>query len=236
MSDKSVRAMTAAIDLKKLKATVIKRLTMSLVVLGSMLFIPAGTLTYWEAWAYMAILFVPASFMMLYLLKNDPELLERRMRMREKQAEQKTIIKWSYPVFLFAFIIPGLDYRFGWSSVPLLIVITADCIILAGYLLLVRVLRENSYASRIIEVAEKQKVIATGPYAVVRHPMYSAVLLIYGFTPLALHSYWAMIPAELIIIVLVARILNEEKVLLKELDGYAEYVRNTRYRLIPGIW
>jgi protein-S-isoprenylcysteine O-methyltransferase Ste14 len=236
MPEKNNPDNVAKIDLGKLRKTVLSRMVMFLIVTACIFFIPAGTLQYWEAWAYIAILFLPASVMMLYLLKNDPELLDRRMRMKEKQPEQKKIIKWSYAFFILTFLIPGFDRRFGWSSVHLAIIIAADVFILVGYLLLVRVLLENRYASRIIEVAEKQKVIATGPYAIVRHPMYSSVLLIYGFSPLALGSYWALIPTVFIIISLIARILNEEKLLLKELDGYAEYTKKTRYRMIPGIW
>ena len=138
--------------------------------------------------------------------------------------------------FFAAFLIPGFDKRFGWSSVPLEVIIIADAIVVGGYLLFVIVLRENRYASRIIEVEKKQKVITTGPYAFVRHPMYSGVLLMYGFSPLALGSYWGMIPNALLILLIVARIRNEEKVLKQELEGYREYTQKVKYRLVPGIW
>ena len=209
---------------------------MVIAVLGAMLFLPAGTFHYWQAWVYLAILIIPMIFVMIYLIAKDPELLERRMRMREKETEQRTIIKLSILFFFAAFLIPGFDKRFGWSSVPLEVIIIADAIVVGGYLLFAIVLRENRYASRIIEVEKKQKVITTGPYAFVRHPMYSGVLLMYGFSPLALGSYWGMIPNALLILLIVARIRNEEKVLKQELEGYREYTQKVKYRLVPGIW
>jgi protein-S-isoprenylcysteine O-methyltransferase Ste14 len=205
-------------------------------MLGAMLFLPAGTFHYWQAWVYLAILTIPMVLVMTYLIRKDPELLERRMRMREKEAKQRTIIKLSYLFFLVAFLIPGFDKRFGWSSAPLELVIIADAMVLTGYMVFVLVLRENRYASRIIEVEQKQKVITTGPYAVVRHPMYSGALLMYGFSPLALGSYWGMIPNALLILLIVARMRNEENVLKQELEGYVEYTQKVKYRLVPGIW
>jgi protein-S-isoprenylcysteine O-methyltransferase Ste14 len=205
-------------------------------VLFVIFFLPAGTLAYWEAWVYSAILLIPVLFVVAYLLKHDPELLERRMRMREKEAAQKRIINLSYPYYLLTFLLPGLDRRFEWSVVPVELVIAADILVLLGYGIVFLVYRENSYASRIIEVEREQKVISSGPYAVVRHPMYLGVLLMYTLSPLALGSYWALIPGLLIIPILVARIRNEEEVLARELDGYSEYKQKIRYRLIPGIW
>ena len=216
--------------------TVIVRVVLFIALLVAMLFLPAGTFHYWQAWVYLAILTIPAGLVMTYLIRKDPELLERRMRMTEKEAEQRTIIKLSILFFIIVFLIPGFDKRFGWSSVPLEVVIIADAIVLAGYVVFVLVLRENRYASRIIEVEQKQKVITTGPYAVVRHPMYSGALLMYGFSPLALGSYWGMIPNALLVILIVARIRNEEKVLKQELEGYREYTQKVKYRLVPQIW
>jgi protein-S-isoprenylcysteine O-methyltransferase Ste14 len=184
----------------------------------------------------MAINFIPMLFVVAYFIKNAPELLERRLRMREKEAAQKLIIKLSSLYFLIAFLLPGFDKRYGWSSVPATVVIIADVIVLLGYAFFALTLKENQYASRIIEVEEQQKVITTGPYALVRHPMYLAVSVMYIFSPLALGSYWAMLPTILLLILLVARIRNEERVLLRELKGYQEYTQQTPYRLIPGIW
>ena len=173
---------------------------------------------------------------LIYFLKNDPELLERRMRSKEKETEQRLIIGIMSICFFFTFLIPGFDKRFGWSRIPIVVVIIADMVVLLGYGFVFLVLKENSYASRIIEVEKDQQVISSGPSAMVRHPMYLGVSLMFLFTPLALGSYWALIPAVLMIFVLVPRIFNEEKVLQRDLEGYREYMQKVRYRLIPGIW
>jgi protein-S-isoprenylcysteine O-methyltransferase Ste14 len=224
------------VDIGRLKKTVAVRFVFALLVLGLMFFWPAGTFRYWQAWTYIALLSILMLGAFAYLIKKDPELLERRMRSREKEPRQMAITSLSTPVFLAIFLLPGFDRRYGWSSVPVLVVIAADILALTGYGLFVRVLRENSYASRIVEVEKDQKVITTGPYALVRHPMYVGVLIMFVFTPLALGSYWAVLPALMVALVLVARIVNEEKVLLARLPGYREYMERVRYRLIPGVW
>lgn len=208
----------------------------AILVLSAMFFLPAGTLAYWEAWGYLAILFIPMLFVLFYLLKNDPGLLARRMKTREREAEQKLIIKLSFIPFLLAFLLPGFDKRFGWSNVPVGMVVMADILVLLGYGIVFLVFRENRYASRVVEVEQEQTVISSGPYAMIRHPMYLGSLLLYILSPLALGSYWAMIPAILIIPVIIARIRNEESVLARDLSGYQEYMQKTRYRLIPGMW
>jgi protein-S-isoprenylcysteine O-methyltransferase Ste14 len=220
----------------RLLKLVLSRLGLAVSTLMLMFFLPAGTWKYWQAWVYMAVLFIPMTLVLVYLLKNDPELLERRMRMREERRGQKLIIKISYVFFLLAFLLPGFDVRFGWSNMPVWAVVTADVFVFLGYAIFFRVMQVNSYASRVIEVASGQKVIDTGPYAVVRHPMYSGAILLYVASPLALGSYWAAIPAALIVPLLAARILDEESALEKELPGYLEYQQKTRYRLIPFIW
>jgi protein-S-isoprenylcysteine O-methyltransferase Ste14 len=205
-------------------------------VLGLMFFLPAWTLNYWQAWVYIFIVAVPAIFLGLYLYKHDRALLERRMRMKERLRGQKIIVAASSLFFLATFLIPGFDFRFHWSQVPVAVIILADILVLAGYLIVALVFKANTYASRIIEVEKGQKVITTGPYAIVRHPMYVGVLVFYIFSPLALGSYWAVIPALCIVPFIIARIRGEEKEMLENLEGYRDYTARTRYRLLPGIW
>jgi protein-S-isoprenylcysteine O-methyltransferase Ste14 len=198
--------------------------------------LPAGTMNYWQVYAYFGVILVPMLFVLRYFLKNDPRFLERRTRVAEKEKEQK-LIQWiNLPIFISAFIIPGLDRRFGWSDVPAEIIIITDIVILGGYLIIFNVFRQNSYASRIIEISKEQKVITTGLYSLVRHPMYLGVLIMYLPTPLALGSYWGLIPMAFLPVTLVFRILNEEKVLSENLEGYKDYCLSTKYRLIPYIW
>ena len=219
-----------------LARTVYTRALLAVPALWAILFVPAGTLAYWEAWLYLAILLIPMFVVFRYLLKNDPQLLERRMQMREREVAQRRIITLSYLYFLVAFTLPGFDRRWGWSDVPPLVVIAADLVVMLGYGMFVLVLRENQYAARTIQVEQGQRVISSGPYALVRHPMYLGVTLMYLASPLALGSYWALLPALLIVPILVARIINEEKVLERDLAGYREYKQITRYRLLPGVW
>ena len=168
--------------------------------------------------------FNPNGFCNALFFKHNPEFLERRMRVGEKEKTQKKIIRFSFIFFLLAFILPGLDKRWGWSNVPLMVVIIADLLVVISYAWIVRVFKENIYASRIIEVDQEQKVISSGPYAVIRHPMYTGVAIMYSVSPLALGSWWALIPGLMIIPVLVARLLNEEEVLSRDLPGYVEYI------------
>jgi protein-S-isoprenylcysteine O-methyltransferase Ste14 len=221
---------------KSFRRMVITRFSGLFIILGLMFFLPAWTFSYWQAWVYMLILVVPMIFIVRYLYKYDPELLKRRLRMRERQKTQKLIQAVLWPFFLLAYIMPGFDYRLHWSHVPLTIVIISEVLVLLGYLFIGQVFRTNSYASRIVEVEKGQKVITTGPYAIVRHPMYLGVFVMYIFSPLALGSYWALIPALLIVPILFIRIVGEEKELLDNLEGYKEYVMKTKYRLLPGIW
>jgi protein-S-isoprenylcysteine O-methyltransferase Ste14 len=220
----------------KVRRLALIRLVGGVVAIGAMFFLPAGTIRYWQAWVYMLVLLVPLFIFTAYLFLRNPALLERRMKSHEVEPEQRKIIAFSTTVLLAAFIVPGLDRRFGWSSVPTWLVLVSDVIVLLSLVLFTLVLRENEYAGRTVEVEQRQRVITTGPYSLVRHPMYLAVLLMYGFSPLALGSFWAMIVVAILPVVLVARIVNEEKVLLRDLDGYADYCEAVRYRLIPGIW
>lgn len=215
---------------------VVSRFGLSLLVMIAVIFLPAWTFAFWQGWLYLAVLFIPLIFVMVYLLNNAPDLIERRMHFREPEKEQQLIIKLSYIPFSLAYILPGFDFRFGWSQVPVWLVILSAGLVLAGYLFVVYVFRTNQYASRVVEVEKEQTVISTGPYALVRHPMYFGVVVMYLFSPLALGSYWAVIPALFIIPVLVFRLLSEEKTLERDLKGYTEYEKKVKYHLLPGIW
>lgn len=204
--------------------------------IGVFTLLPAGTFNYWQVYLYFAVIVIPMIFVLIYFLKRDPRFLERRTRGTEKVKEQKLIQLINLPVFMAAFIVPGLDRRFGWSDVPVEVIILTNLVILGGYLIIFNVFRQNSYASRIVETDEQQKVITTGLYRRVRHPMYVGVLIMYMPTPLALGSAWGLIPMALLPVALVLRILNEEKVLKENLEGYKEYCLKTKYRLIPFIW
>ena len=205
-----------------------------ILVLGAVLFLPAGSLQYWEAWILWSGFSVLTLFIAVYFSKKSPELLSRRMKHKEKETKIKppAILNLCF----LCYIIPGLDFRFHWSAVPVWLVIASNIVVFLGYLFIIRVFKENSYASTVIQVEENQQVIATGPYAVIRHPMYLGLVLMMLFTPLALGSWWAAIPALLIVPMNVYRILGEEEVLMRGLPGYRDYCLKTRYRLIPFIW
>lgn len=214
----------------------ILRVGIGMPIIALIIILPAGTWAYWQGWMYMITLFLPMFFVLPYFLLRDPALLERRMRMREKESAQRKIIAFSYLYFLLAFVLPGIDIRFGWSNVPPLVSVIADVFVFGGYMIFVWVLTVNSYLSRTVEVDAGQKVVSSGPYGIVRHPMYFGVTIMYLASPLALGSYWALIPAMLVIPLLVARLRNEEQVLLRDLPGYAEYRQKVKYRLLPGVW
>ena len=206
------------------------------IVIFLLLFLPAGSLYYWQGWIYFITIFITMIFIVSYFWKYDQQLLERRMKYKETVAKQTFIQIVGGISFFIVFIVAGLDYRYHWSNVPILVVIISDLIVFLGYLFVFFVFRENSYASRIIEVEREQKVITTGSYAIVRHPMYLGVLLMYLFTPLALGSYWAIIFFLPLIPLIVIRIQEEEKYLLETLSGYKEYCQKTKYHLVPFIW
>ncbi|MBI5295721.1 MAG: isoprenylcysteine carboxylmethyltransferase family protein [Chloroflexi bacterium] len=216
--------------------TSLVRLVAGIVVIGACLFWPAGTFNYWQAWAWLGTLFLPMGVSLVYLVRRDPALLERRTRTSETRPEQRLIIAASSIYFLVIFLLPGFDKRYGWSQVPVWLVILADLGVLAGYGLYILVLRTNSYASRVIEVEQGQQVISAGPYALVRHPMYLGMILLMVATPLALGSFWAFLPSLGLIPLLVVRARDEEKLLMKDLAGYREYTQKTHYRIFPGIW
>ena len=228
--------MISTISSSKLVQLVVGRMLGFFLLLGLLFFIPAGTWAYWQAWMWLVTITLLMLVTLRYLIKNDPALLERRMRMRERQSQQQKVILVSGIFLVLSFLLPGLDIRYGWSNMPAWVAILANLIVIVGYLLVVWVFKTNSYTSRIVEVESGQKVITTGPYAIVRHPMYVGAFLTYAFTPLALGSYWAFIPGVMILPVLIFRILDEEKLLLHDLPGYREYTQKVKNRLLPGIW
>lgn len=215
---------------------VLLRLGLGMAVLGAMFFLPAGTWRYWPAWIFCAALFGPMIVMTVYLYRHDRALLERRMKTREEQGTQKKVIAIAGVVFYAALLLPGFDFRFGWSQLPMGAVVAANAVVVLGMALFFWVLRVNSYAARTIEVEQGQEVIDSGPYAHVRHPMYSAVIPVMLATPLALGSLLTVVPMLVVVPLLVVRIRNEEQVLRQELPGYVEYCQRVRWRLCPGVW
>jgi protein-S-isoprenylcysteine O-methyltransferase Ste14 len=208
----------------------------SIFIIGAMVFIPAGTLDFWEGWVFLFALFIPMFFVFIYMIRHERRLLEKRMNVKEKREKQKFIQLFNTFLFVASMMIAGLDHRYGWSYVPFWLVIASDMLMFTGYFFFIKSMLHNEYASRVIEVQKGQKIIDTGPYAVVRHPMYAAGILMYLFVPVALGSFWAMIPLLLLPAMLVFRLLDEEKALIKGLKGYKRYMKKVKYRLIPWIW
>jgi protein-S-isoprenylcysteine O-methyltransferase Ste14 len=212
------------------------RFMTAIVFILLLIFIPAGTVNYPNGWIFITGILIPMIFVLIYLYIKDPELLEKRINLDEKEKEQKKYVRLSLILFIIAYIIPGLDFRFGWSNVPLWLVYVSLIFMIGGYLMFIAVILQNRYASRVIEIQKEQKVIDTGLYSVVRHPMYMAATILYLSSSLVLGSFYALIPIALIPFLLGYRIINEEKVLLRGLQGYDGYVKKVKYRMIPYIW
>jgi protein-S-isoprenylcysteine O-methyltransferase Ste14 len=208
-------------------------------VMASLLFVPAGTLDYWQAYVFMAVFVGASAAITVYLAIQDPQLLERRMKVgptAEKETTQKIIMVFALLGFIALLVVPAFDRRFMWSPVSPYVSVIGDLLVALGFLLVYFVIRENSYAASTIQVAEGQTVISTGPYAVVRHPMYAGVLPLLIGTPLALGSWWGLFALILFMSVLIWRLLDEERFLHKNLPGYTEYTQKVRYRLVPFVW
>ncbi|MGI6462059.1 MAG: methyltransferase family protein [Candidatus Scatomorpha sp.] len=222
-------------DKKLFSQAIIKHLS-GLVLISALLFIPARTLKFWNAWLFIAVLFIPMLLMGIVLAIKNPELLRKRLNAKEKEAEQKGVVALSALMFIGGFIVAGLDYRFGWLVLPKGVVFVAAAVFLFSYLLYAEVLRENAYLSRTIEVQKNQKVVDTGLYGIVRHPMYAATILLFLSMPLVLGSLFSFIIFLIYPAIIVKRIKNEEEVLERELEGYSEYKNRVKYRLIPFVW
>ena len=220
----------------KLFYTAIIKFMSGLLLVGVLLFLPAGTFAYKQAWLLIGILFVPMFIAGLIMMKKSPELLEKRLNVKEKQTEQKEVVLYSGLMFLAAFILAGLSFRFGWLVLPDWVSYVAAGLFLISYALYAEVLRENAYLSRTIEVQENQKVIDTGLYGIVRHPMYMSTLILFLAMPLVLGSLISFGITLLYIPIIAKRIRNEEKVLEEGLDGYKEYKNRIKYKVIPFIW
>ena len=220
----------------KLFVKAITRFLFGVVLVGLLLFLPAGTFDYMQAWLLMGILFVPMFVAGLVMMKKSPDLLKKRLSVKEEQSEQKTVIVLSGLMFLAAFVVAGLNRRFGWITLPSWVSYIAALLFLAAYALYAEVLRENVWLSRTIEVQENQKVIDTGLYRVVRHPMYMSTLLLFLSMPLVLGSVISFAITLLYIPIIAKRIRNEEKVLEDGLEGYSEYKKKVRYKVIPFVW
>jgi len=214
---------------------------MFMAIIALLLFGPAGSVHFWEAWVFLGVLFIPMITGSIYFYRRDPALVERRMQTQEKEGQQKVLMKLAKFLWVFAYTIPGFDYRYGWTRLsafrlPLWLIIVSQSLTLAGYLVTLGVMKANSFAASVVQVEAGQKVISTGPYAVVRHPMYSGAILMLVFMPLALGSFWALFAFLPTIPLIVWRLVNEEKVLSAGLPGYNEYRQQTRFRLLPGVW
>lgn len=220
----------------KLLLKALSALILGIVCMGAILFFPAGGFHYTNGWLFLGLLFVPMAIMGIILFFKSPALLKKRLNAKEKEATQKGVIAFSALIFPVGFLVSAFDFRFSWSSVPMPLVIAASVLFLIGYAMYGEVMRENAYLSRTIEVQENQKVIDTGLYGVVRHPMYLATFLMFLPMPLILGSLFGLIPFALYPVLIVIRILNEEKVLSRELHGYTDYMKKVKYRLIPFIW
>ena len=220
----------------KLFVEAIIKFTFGVVLIGALIFLPAGTFAYAGGWLLMGILFIPMFGAGLVMMAKDPSLLASRLDAKEKEKTQSIVVKLSGLMFIVGFVLAGLDFRFGWIKLPFAVNIVAAVVFIIAYLLYAEVLRENTYLSRTIKVVEGQKVISTGLYGIVRHPMYFATILLFLAMPLVLGSIVSFIVFLTYPLIIAARIKNEEEVLSRELEGYEEYKQKVKYRMIPFIW
>ena len=220
----------------KLFFEAIIKFILGVVLIGALIFWPANTLDYWNGWLFMGLLFIPMFIAGIVMMIKSPELLKKRLNAKEKQGEQKQVLLFSGLMFLVGFVLAGLNFRFSWIILPKSVVIIASVLFVIAYIIYAEVLRENAYLSRVIEVQENQKVIDTGLYGIVRHPMYMATILLFLAMPLVLGSIISFVIFLIYPIIIAKRIKNEEEVLEKDLEGYSEYKKKVKYKMIPFIW
>ena len=220
----------------KLFLNAIIKFLFGVIIIGFLLFIPANTFEYWNGWLFMGLLFVPMFIAGIVLMIKNPKLLSKRLNAKEKELEQKQVIFFSGLMFILGFIVAGLNYRYSWITLPNIVIIISSILFIIAYILYGEVLRENAYLSRTIEVQENQKVIDTGLYGYVRHPMYAVTILLFLTIPLILGSIVSFISFLVYPLIISKRIKNEEKILEKDLKGYAEYKKKVKYKIIPFIW
>ena len=220
----------------KLFLNAIAKFTCGLLMVGLLIFLPAGTLHYAKGWLLMGLLFVPMLAAGIVMLIRSPAFLEKRLDVKEKQATQKGVIAFSGLIFLAGFVVAGLDVRFGWSHFPPSVTVVGSVLFLLAYALYAEVMRENAYLSRTVKVEEGQTVVDTGLYGIVRHPMYMATILLFLMIPLILGSWYALIPFAFYPVIIIVRLKDEENLLTRELPGYAEYKEKVKYRILPYIW
>lgn len=220
----------------KLVAEALIKFTCGLLLVGLLIFLPAGTISYTYGWLLVGLLFVPMVIAGFVMLLKSPEFLKKRLDAKEKQGTQKGVVAFSGLMFIAGFVVAGLDFRFGWSHMPTWVVITASVLFLVAYALYAEVMRENAYLSRTIKVQVGQTVVDTGLYGVVRHPMYAVTILLFLMIPLVLGSWYALIAFAFYPAIIIVRLLDEEELLTKELPGYAAYKQKVKYRIIPFIW
>ena len=221
---------------KKLFMQAMTKFILGVILVGVLIFVPAGTVTFWNGWLFMGILFVPMFFAGIVMMIKNPELLKKRLNAKEKQKEQSMVIKLSGLMFLAGFVMAGLNERFDWYTLSTGVSVGAAVVFLVAYLLYAEVLRENTYLSRTIEVQENQKVIDTGLYGIVRHPMYSVTVLLFLSMPIVLGSIFSFIIFLAYPFIIAKRIKNEEMFLERELEGYRAYQKKVKYRLVPFVW
>ncbi|MBE6592504.1 MAG: isoprenylcysteine carboxylmethyltransferase family protein [Ruminococcaceae bacterium] len=220
----------------KLLFNAVIKFILGLILVGTLLFVPAGSFAYVGAWLFIALLFLPMLILGIILFIRSPELLAKRLDVKEKQNTQKGVVAIAALLFLCGFVVAGLDFRFGWSHVPSVVTVIASAVLLVSYALYGEVMRENAYLSRTIKVQEGQKVVDTGLYKIVRHPMYAVTVWLFLAIPIVLGSWWSFLCFLPYVAVIVVRIINEEKLLTQELEGYKDYKKRVKYRLIPFVW